>query len=206
MTELDPKNQAAPEIQRELKTGHDNNRTSDGDYIVGKNRPPRHSRYKPGHSGNPKGRPKGRRNVKMEIQETISKKIKIRQGNMEQYVTLPVANVLAHAIKGAQGDVRSAQLFLNSLLKWGLLGDDDDGKADFALRGGAIVPSNNVRQSDLLFEGLRTDLLSHDEQIELSRIAALIDLGGDFTALSDADFLRVKHLVNKGRGKDVSPC
>ena len=32
-----------------------------------------------------------------------------------------------------------------------------------------------------------------------------IDLGGDITALSTGDFERLKHIVNKGRGKDMTP-
>jgi hypothetical protein len=36
-------------------------------------------------------------------------------------------------------------------------------------------------------------------------VAEVIDLGGDFTALSTNDFERVKQIVNKGRGTDVTP-
>ena len=34
----------------------------DAPYKVGNKKPPLHSRFKPGHSGNPSGRPKGRSN------------------------------------------------------------------------------------------------------------------------------------------------
>lgn len=34
------------------------------DYKVGPGKPPKHTRFKPGQSGNPKGRPKGSQNVK----------------------------------------------------------------------------------------------------------------------------------------------
>jgi hypothetical protein len=61
-----------------------------------------------------------------------------------------------------------------------------------------------LRPSDGLFEHLDPSLLSREEQIDLSRLAELIDVGGDFTALSTGDFERVKHLVNKGRGADVT--
>jgi Family of unknown function (DUF5681) len=40
---------------------------SDETYQVGRGRPPLHSRYKPGQSGNPKGRPKRRRSFAMDI-------------------------------------------------------------------------------------------------------------------------------------------
>jgi hypothetical protein len=38
----------------------------------------------------------------------------------------------------------------------------------------------------------------------LSRLAEVIDLGGDVTALSTSDFERLKQIVNKGRGKDIT--
>ena len=41
--------------------------------------------------------------------------------------------------------------------------------------------------------------------MELSHLAEVIDSAdGDMTALSTADFERVKHIVNKGRGKGVT--
>ena len=59
--------------------------------------------------------------------------------------------------------------------------------------------------SDALFENIDPVLLSRDEMIELSRIAATIDLGGDVTALSTRDFEHLKELVNKGRSTGVTP-
>ena len=71
---------------------------------------------------------------------------------------------------------------------------------------GAFLPGppNNPRPSETLFENLDLGLLSRDEQIELSRLAEVIDLGGDITALSTADFARVQRIVNKGRGKGIT--
>ena len=182
-----------------------------GDYVVGKYRPPVHTRWKPGQSGNPSGRRKGRRNVKTELKEVLSKQITFRDGETERKLSLPAANVLAHAVKGAKGDVRSARLFLNYAHQMGLLEEEDDQGRNCATRdyqrAGAILtgPANNSRPSEPLFENLDLSLLSREEQIELSHLADIIDLGGDVTALSTADFDRVKHIVNKGRGKDVTP-
>ena len=59
--------------------------------------------------------------------------------------------------------------------------------------------------SSPLFENLDRSLLSDDEKIELSRLAEIVDLGGDVTALSVNEFARARDIVNKGRGKDITP-
>jgi hypothetical protein len=182
-----------------------------GDYEVGKYRPPVHTRWQPGQSGNPSGRRKGRRNVKTELMEVLSKQITIRDGETERKLTLHAANVLAHAIKGAKGDVRSAGLFLNYARQIGLLDEHDAQGTESATRGSQgrsaspLAPAGKTRPSDGLFEHLDESLLSKDEQIELSRLAEVIDdTDGDITALSTGDFERVKHIVNKGRSKGIT--
>ncbi len=67
---------------------------------------------------------------------------------------------------------------------------------------GATPVNNSV---NALLETIDRSLLSDDEQIELSHLSTVIDLGGDFTALSSSDFDRFKQILNKGRGKDVTP-
>ncbi len=209
MMQINPTNHNAQENPRELDAESDG--AGGRDYVVGRGRPPLHSRWKPGQSGNPSGRRKGRRNVKTELKEVLSKQIKFRDGETERKLSLHVANVLTHAVKGAKGDVRSARLFLNYAQQMGLLEEEDDQGINCATRdhqrAGAILtgPANNLRPSETLFENLDLDLLSREEQIELSHLAEVIDLGEDVTALNTADFDRVKHIVNKGRGKDVTP-
>jgi hypothetical protein len=183
----------------------------ESDYAVGYGRPPLHSRYKPGQSGNPKGRSKGRTNVNTEIERIISKRVTVRDGEGDHQLTLVGANVLAHGVKGAKGDVRSAGLFLNNAHKMGLLGQQDVTAIDEAKRGdqqagaNSIGSANKSGPSDTLFENLDLSLLLREEQIELSRLAEVVDLGGDITALSTSDFERLKHVVNKGRGKHITP-
>jgi hypothetical protein len=41
------------------------------DYEVGDQRPPKHSRFKPGQSGNPRGRPKGSVNLRTRISQQL---------------------------------------------------------------------------------------------------------------------------------------
>jgi hypothetical protein len=182
-----------------------------GDYAVGRGRPPVHSRWKPGQSGNPGGRRKGWRNVKTELKEIVSKRITIRDGETEEKVSLFAANLLAHGIKGAKGDVRSSGLFINQSRQLGLVEEEGAPEIDNSScgdRGGGafpLGPERNSNTSDGLFEHLDPDLLSKNEKIELSHLAEVVDLaGGDLLALATADFERIKHIVNKGRGKGIT--
>jgi hypothetical protein len=182
-----------------------------GDYVVGKYRPPVHTRWQPGQSGNPRGRPKGRLNVKTELKELLHKKVTIRDGETQRKLSLPAANIVAHGFKGAKGDVRSTALYLSALTQMGLLEEADAPEREAATQGDRgrtglpLAPAKLSRPSDRLFEHLDENLLSQSEQIELSHLAEVIDSAdGDITALSTADFERVKHIVNKGRGKGTT--
>jgi Family of unknown function (DUF5681) len=171
-------------------------------YAVGYGRPPVHSRFKPGQSGNPKGRPAGRLNVKTMVERVIHQRMPIRHGKKTRDVPLLQALVHAHAVKGAKGDARSAGVVLSFLPKAGLLPDQDqtDNSSSFSIR-----PDGKSRASSELFEKLDLGLLSEDDKIELSRLAEIVDLGGGITALNVDDFARARDIVNKGRGKDITP-
>lgn len=54
------------------------NRDADGDYIVGKNRPPVETRFQPGQSGNPRGRPKGAKGVKTLTIEVLGTRMPVK--------------------------------------------------------------------------------------------------------------------------------
>jgi hypothetical protein len=182
-------------------------RSATSQYAVGYCRPPLETRFKKGQSGNPNGRSKGRRNVKSEIEEIAYKTVKVKDGDTTRQFTLLGANVLAHAMKGAKGDHRSSALIFNLAAKTGLLDQDDDHSASENVnsRQGPVQTANDSSPSSGLLRNLDPERLSHEEKIELSRLAEVIDLGGDVTALSSDDFKRVKQIVNKGRGKDVTP-
>ena len=202
------KNQDAQGNLRGLDSGGAKPRK--GEYPIGWGRPPVHTRWQPGQSGNPKGRRKGRRNIKTELREIAVKMITVRDGERERQVSLLGANVLAHGVKGAKGDVRSAGLFLNHAHRLGLLDDEVAAVLESAARDSRdsdavlITPASKSRPSDSLFENLDLQLLAREELTELARLADIIDLGGDVTALSSVDFERMKHIVSRGRGKDIT--
>jgi hypothetical protein len=171
-------------------------------YAVGYKRPPMHTRFQRGKSGNPRGRPAGRPNLKTMVERVIHQRVPIRHSEKTRDVPMLQAMVHAHAQKAAKGDARSAGVILNFVHKAGLFPDQDQANDLSGVSG----PSDGKRRaSSELFENLDAELLSHDDKIELSRLAQIVDLGGGMTALSVADFTRARDIVNKGRGKDVTP-
>ncbi|ABE61691.1 hypothetical protein Nham_0815 [Nitrobacter hamburgensis X14] len=55
---------------------------------VGYGRPPRKHRFKPGQSGNPRGRPKGRKSENQMLEELLSRMMTIREGNRVRKISL----------------------------------------------------------------------------------------------------------------------
>ena len=132
---------------------------SAAEYKVGYKHPPLHTRFKLGQSGNPNGRPKGRLNLSTEVMGIISKKVKVRDGDKDRQMSLLAANVLAHGIKGAKGDVRSASFLFNNVHKLGLVGQEDgtaieDASSSASANAILVPPANQPAPSDTLFEGL----------------------------------------------------
>jgi hypothetical protein len=79
---------------------------------VGYGRPPKEHRFKPGHSGNPKGRPRGAKNADTLAREILSRPIKVREGGKERKVSVLEAMLMKFAERGLNGDAKAADFLL----------------------------------------------------------------------------------------------
>jgi hypothetical protein len=174
------------------------------DYLVGYARPPQQFRFKPGQSGNPKGRPKGAPNLKTIVERALRKTVKVREGNEVRNKSTLQAILDTHATKARKGDARCAGLIFNLVPKAGLF-DDRIGAADARLGGSLALQPFDRRPSRELFENIDLTQLSEDDRVELSRLAEIVDMGGGMTALTVSDFARARDLVNQARGIDITP-
>lgn len=128
------------------------------DYEVGYGKPPRHSRFAPGKSGNPKGRPRGARGLKTDLLSELSARHTIQingkpvRGNRQQLMLRTLAT------RAASGDLKAQALLLPLIER--ALGLDDRGdarerlsKQDEALLGellGSVaVPAEAEQPSDV---------------------------------------------------------
>ena len=74
-------------------------------YDVGFRKPPKHTRFKKGLSGNPRGRPKGTRNLATVLEQTLREKVVINENGKRKTVTKLEAAVKQLVNKAASGDL-----------------------------------------------------------------------------------------------------
>lgn len=84
------------------------------DQAVGYGRPPRESQFKPGQSGNPKGRPKGKRSLGTIVDEVLAERVTITRRNGRTAKVPKLHAMLLMAVnKALQGDHRFVGLVMN---------------------------------------------------------------------------------------------
>ena len=91
----------------------------------GYGKPPKAHQFKPGQSGNPKGRPKGSRNLLQLISKHAAKKVTVIEGGVEKKMPRMDVVIAAMFNKASKGDVSAARLLTNLILAASqLLGED----------------------------------------------------------------------------------
>ena len=84
---------------------------------VGYRRPPKTHRFKPGESGNPRGRPKGARNLGTDLKDILGRRVSIREDGKERRISRQEALLLSLYNKALHGDVRAATAIITMLSK-----------------------------------------------------------------------------------------
>jgi Family of unknown function (DUF5681) len=90
---------------------------------VGYGRPPAHTRFKPGQSGNPKGRRKGQRNVHTVLDETLNQRITIREGNRTRSLTKLDGLILTMVSAALKGDTKAQASLMTMMRSVGMIGE-----------------------------------------------------------------------------------
>lgn len=79
---------------------------------VGYGRPPMMTRFRPGQSGNPRGRPKGARNLSTIVAAALSERVAINENGRRRRITKFEATVKQLVNRAASGEARATQLLL----------------------------------------------------------------------------------------------
>src|SRR5208337_3426413 len=92
--------------------------TEEGEERVGKGRPPRATRFRPGQSGNPRGRPRRARGLGGLLATALREKVEAKENGRKRRLTKLEAAVTQLVNRAAKGDQRATQFV------FALLGDE----------------------------------------------------------------------------------
>src|SRR5438270_10209505 len=95
---------------------HDHATGDAKDYEVGYGRPPKHSQFRKGQSGNPKGPQKGSRALKTDLDEALRATLTINVDGKKRRGTTQALSMYALAIKAATGDLRASKLLADLVM------------------------------------------------------------------------------------------
>ena len=109
------------------------------DYEIGYGKPPKHSQFEPGKSGNPRGRPRGARGLKsdllteLSVRHTIHVNGKPMRGNRQQLILRTLA------ARAANGNLRAQALILPLIIQALGLEDRSDAREKLSISDQALL-------------------------------------------------------------------
>jgi hypothetical protein len=81
-------------------------------FKVGYKRPPRHSQFPPGRSGNPEGRQPGVRNLATDVKATLASPVALNEKGKPKRISTQEAMLLRLKEKALKGDARALELLI----------------------------------------------------------------------------------------------
>jgi hypothetical protein len=112
---------------------------------TGYGRPPEHAQFKPGKSGNPKGRPKQSKNLKSIIQQALTSTVTVRENGRLRSVSKIEGVVLSQLERALKGNEKAALAVLRMAGHVDLL-NGGDGSTD----GDQLSPADEKILAQLL--------------------------------------------------------
>jgi hypothetical protein len=85
------------------------------DYEVGYGKPPRHTRFKKGQSGNPRGRPRASKNLSTLLTEVLNERVTVAENDSRRKITKREAIIIQLVNRSAQADLQAIKILLDML-------------------------------------------------------------------------------------------
>ena len=125
------------------------------DYEVGYGKPPRHTRFKKGQSGNPRGRACGSKNLKTLLSEALNEPVIVTENGRRRKITKREAIVRQVVDCSATPDLRAVRIVFDLLR-------DIEGKSEPA----SHEPSAFTAADEEVIEQLKARLLRKQEEFD----------------------------------------
>ena len=119
---------------------------------VGYSKPPRHSRFVKGQSGNPQGRPSGAKNLKTLLNKALNELVIVTENGGHRRISKREAIITQLVNRSAKADLRAVQILLTMLR-------DIEGHAD----PGAADPSRVTEADQEIIRRIRARLQGEKE-------------------------------------------
>jgi hypothetical protein len=119
------------------------------DYEVGYGKPPLHTRFQKGQSGNPKGRPRGRKNLSSLLNAVLNGWVIVVENGRRKKITKREAIITQLVNKSAAADLKATQIVLALL-------QEVEAQADGAVEQTALTEADH-QIIERIRERLRTE-------------------------------------------------
>ena len=106
---------------------------------VGYKKPPKHTRFRKGQSGNPAGRTKGTRNFKTDVRKQLNEPVSVRDGGSVRSVSSQEAGLMKLRAKALAGDQRALDRLLGLAERYAIEEEADDAEAALSGEDEAII-------------------------------------------------------------------
>ena len=98
----------------------------DAPYEIGYGKPPKHTQFKPGQSGNSKGRPRGQRNFRTAVRDALQEKVTIREGDRTRSVSRMDAIIRVTFNNALRSDAKALAAFIQLARSAGLMDEEPE--------------------------------------------------------------------------------
>ena len=117
------------------------------DYKVGYKKPPEHTRFTSGQSGNPKGRKKGTKNLKTDLEQELAEYVNISENGKKTRLSKQRLMIKSLCAKAIKGDSKASMIVTNLILRFFKQAENEDENTNILIKDDEIINHFLQRQS-----------------------------------------------------------